>query len=63
MSEMQIFRNAEFGAVRVVDVNGDPWFVAKDVARALGYPEKVPFVNSTTFSGMSRMNGRVVIGL
>lgn len=39
MSGVQIFRNAEFGAVRIVDVTGEPWFVAKDVARALGYPE------------------------
>ena len=36
MSDVQIFRNAEFGAVRIVDVTGEPWFVAKDVARALG---------------------------
>lgn len=35
MSEMQIFRNAEFGAVRVVDMNGEPWFVAKDVCECL----------------------------
>ena len=39
MNDMKIFENSEFGAVRVVDVNGEPWFVAKDVARALGYPE------------------------
>lgn len=37
MSDVQIFRNSEFGAVRVVDVNGEPWFVARDVASALGY--------------------------
>lgn len=37
MSEMQIFRNVEFGAVRIVDVAGEPWFVARDVASALGY--------------------------
>lgn len=39
MNDMKIFENSEFGAVRVVDVNGEPWFVASDVARALGYPE------------------------
>lgn len=26
MSGVQIFRNAEFGAVRIVDVTGEPWF-------------------------------------
>lgn len=34
---MQIFEREEFGTVRVVEYNGDPWFVARDVARALGY--------------------------
>lgn len=37
MDDMKIFENSEFGAVRVVDVNGEPWFVARDVASALGY--------------------------
>lgn len=39
MNELKIFENAAFGAVRVVEVNGEPWFVAKDVLRALGYAE------------------------
>lgn len=37
MNDMKIFENSEFGAVRVVDVDGEPWFVARDVANALGY--------------------------
>lgn len=37
MNDMKIFENSEFGAVRIVDVNGEPWFVARDVASALGY--------------------------
>lgn len=37
MSELKLFKNAQFGAVRVVMVNGDPWFVARDVATCLGY--------------------------
>lgn len=39
MNEMKIFRNAEFGNVRVVELNGEPWFVGKDVASALGYTD------------------------
>lgn len=39
MSNMKIFENSEFGTVRVVDVNGEPWFVAKDVLRALDYAD------------------------
>lgn len=39
MNELKIFENAAFGAVRVVEVNGEPWFVAKDVLRALDYAD------------------------
>lgn len=31
------FNNEEFGKLRILDVDGDPWFVGKDVADALGY--------------------------
>lgn len=34
---IKVFERQEFGQVRVVDVNGEPWFVARDVANALGY--------------------------
>lgn len=37
MNQLQIFENPEFGAVRTVELNGDPWLVGKDVAQALGY--------------------------
>lgn len=37
MNEMQIFENPEFGEVRTVEIDGEPWLVGKDVARALGY--------------------------
>lgn len=37
MNELQIFNSAEFGQVRTVKINGKPYFVANDVARALGY--------------------------
>lgn len=36
-SAVQIFNNPEFGDVRVVMKDGEPWFVGKDVAEALGY--------------------------
>lgn len=35
MNDMKIFENSEFGAMRVVDVNGEPWFVARDVCECL----------------------------
>lgn len=34
-SSIQTFTNTDFGSVRVVDVNGEPWFVAADVCKAL----------------------------
>ena len=37
MSELQAFSNAEFGSVRSLMVNGEPYFVGKDVAKILGY--------------------------
>lgn len=37
MSELQIFKSPSFGQVRTVTIDGEPWFVAKDVATALGY--------------------------
>lgn len=37
MDKVQIFNNTEFGKVRAFDVNGEPWFVAKDVTDILGY--------------------------
>lgn len=36
-NEIQIFENAEFGKIRTMEINGEPWFVGKDVALALGY--------------------------
>ena len=37
MNELQIFKSPEFGQVRTVTIDGEPWLVGKDVATALGY--------------------------
>ena len=37
MREIQIFENAEFGKIRTIVIDDEPWFVGKDVAAALGY--------------------------
>lgn len=37
MNNLQIFNSPEFGQVRIVQKNGEPWFVGKDVAEILGY--------------------------
>ncbi len=37
MNDIKIYENAEFGSVRTLEVNGEPYFVGKDVAEILGY--------------------------
>jgi len=37
MNEMMIFNNPEFGSVRTICIDGEPWLVGKDVAEILGY--------------------------
>lgn len=37
MNELQIFNSEEFGEIRTVTIDNEPWFVGKDVALALGY--------------------------
>lgn len=39
MKELQIFENKEFGTVRTVQINDEPYFVGKDVAEILGYKD------------------------
>lgn len=37
MNELQVFSNSEFGNIRTVTIDGEPWFVGKDIAESLGY--------------------------
>lgn len=37
MEQLKIFENEEFGQVRTINIDGEPWFVGKDVAEILGY--------------------------
>jgi len=39
--DIQIFNNDEFGQLRTAVIDGEPWFVGKDVAVALGYGDTV----------------------
>lgn len=39
MENVQIFSNEEFGRIRTIAINGEPWFVGKDVAERLGYTD------------------------
>lgn len=35
--DLQVFANAEFGEIRTLEIDGQPWFVGRDVAEVLGY--------------------------
>ena len=39
-NDLQIFNNNEFGEIRVLEIENEPWFVGKDVVTALGYDLK-----------------------
>lgn len=70
MSNIKIFENPEFGRVRTVDVNGEPYFVGKDVAEILGYtnPSKAIIdhvdsddkLNNETLSSLGQRGGWLI---
>lgn len=37
MNEIKIFENPDFGEIRTIIIDGEPWFVAKDISDKLGY--------------------------
>ena len=37
MNELKIFQSSEFGTIRTLTIDNEPWFVGKDVASILGY--------------------------
>lgn len=66
MNDVTIFRKDEFGAVRAVTLEGEPWFVAADVCRALGLgnsskavmpldDDEKGITNSNTLGGEQKM--------
>ena len=39
MSNLQVFKNNEFGEIRALEIEGEPWLVGRDVAKTLGYKD------------------------
>lgn len=39
MNEIQAFNSLEFGQIRTINIDGEPWFIGKDIAAALGYKD------------------------
>lgn len=60
MSAIQIFQNDRFGEVRVTEVNGQPYFIASDVAKALGYsiPQKAVLTHCKHCSKMEHPSNK-----
>ena len=59
MSNLKIFKNPEFGSIRTVEINNEPWFVGKDVADALGYSQTAKAIRDHvkgTHKGVSEMD-------
>ncbi len=59
MNELQVFANPEFGTVRTLLIDNEPWAVGKDVAQALGYKEPAKAVRDHVDPedrGMSKMD-------
>lgn len=48
MNNIQVFNNPEFGDIRTVEIDGEVWFVGKDVATALGYGNGKSLANSVS---------------
>ena len=48
MNNIQVFNNPEFGDIRTVEIDGEVWFVGKDVAAALGYGNGKSLANAVS---------------
>lgn len=70
MTDVQVFNHSEFGDVRVIEIDGEPWFVGKDVALALGYkdtdqalrkhvPDKYKLIRQ--INGLGQMRSVIII--
>lgn len=60
MNELKIFENPAFGKVRVVEQNGEPWFVGKDVAEILGYTNTPKAIRDHVY-GEDKLDERIVL--
>lgn len=54
MNEMKVFNNERFGEVRTISINGEPWFVGKDVAEILGYSDTFGALKNTLTTTTSK---------
>lgn len=62
MNELKIFDNEEFGEIRTININGEPWFVGRDVANALGYKKPENAIASNVDSEDTLKQGILTAG-
>ena len=60
MNEVQIFNNAEFGEIRTVVIDGEPWFVAKDISEKLGYVKPANMVKLIDEDDRRNISGSIL---
>lgn len=56
MNELQIFQNPQFGAIRTITKDGEPWFVAADVCKALDIANTTDALNRLDDDEKARLN-------
>lgn len=56
MNELQIFRNKEFGEIRTLEINNEPWFVAKDICKALDIKNTTDAIKRLDNDEVTRFN-------
>ena len=54
--ELTIFKNKDFGSIRATNINGDPWFIAADVCKALDINNPTVAINRLDDDERSKLN-------
>lgn len=62
MNDIQIFNNPDFGEIRTVVIDGEPWFVGKDTAVALGYSKPQNAIRDNVDKDDARKQGILTNG-
>jgi prophage antirepressor-like protein len=62
MNELQIFKNEEFGQVRTLIIDGEPYFVAKDISEKLNYSETSVMLRRLDEDEMLKIEPTEIVG-
>lgn len=57
MNDIQIFNNEEFGTIRTIMIDNEPWFVGRDIAQRLGYAKPQNALKDNVDGGDARKQG------